>query len=389
MTYNVKKCRIKVSSTNVVGVIVMKYEDYIKNCKKYISQFDKFVPAEGDGRQQAFKVLIDRYKVAISRLEEAKGKVVDACSLGVIDAKKQDKNNKYPPGMNAHHIRIASLIGGGVLAAMAGYVGVSLGGWEMAAWAETLPWIAASVGAGFGLAVGTPIYIANRKHFDRDTVRNRPHRFRLTRALDREQRILERIEETELDLAHLAAQVHSNMDELLSGNFSMREKRTVTKPIKKLKFKGGIRFEDTGKTKTVEENGFKEEYDHLPRKVRNELDRAITDYNREYATLTMIGEDLNANLEEIRKLSRKKKTPTKKKTTPTEEQAREDVVTTEILTPDIITTRDGLIVLGENSYEVIDDRDDGTIVETPPVVEGAAPRPQLPPSSNNNNSGRK
>jgi hypothetical protein len=365
----------------------MKYEDYIKDCKKYIAQFDNFVPAEGDGRQQAFKVLIDRYKVALSRLEEAKGKVVDACSLGVIDAKKQDKNNRYPPGMNAHHLRIASIIGTGVLLSMAGYVGFALGGPNLAAWSSTLPWIAAGVGAGFGLSVAAPIYAVNRKKFDRDKVRNRPHRFRLTRAFDREQRILERIEDTELDLAHLAAQVHSNMDSLLSGDFTMRELRTEQKPIKKLKFKGGIRLEPTGKMKTVEINGFKEEYDHLPRKVRNELDRALTDYNREYATLTMIGQDLSANLQEIKKLSKKKKTTTKKATPKPTEQ---DNQPTETLVPDAIIRADGTIVLGTDSYEIIDTIE-APVEEDTQSLPGTAPVHQLPPgsNSNNNNTGRK
>ena len=72
------------------------------------------------------------------------------------------------------------------------------------------------------------------------------------------------------------------MDEILSGNFSLRETRTVTKPIKKLKFKGGIRFVDTGKTKTVEESGFKPEYDSLPRKIRNDLDLVINSWHNSW-----------------------------------------------------------------------------------------------------------
>ena len=385
MTYNVKKCRIKLSNTNVFGVISMKYEDFIKDCKKYIAQFDNFTPAEGDGLQQSFKVLIDRYKESLSRLEAAKGKVVDACSIGVVDAKKQDKNKRYPAGMSAHHLRIASIIGALVLTSMAGYVGVALGGWNMAAWSGTLPWVAAGVGAGFGLAVGTPIYVANRKRFDRDKVRNRPHRFRLTRALDREQRVLEKIEDREQDLAHLAVQVHTRMDEILSGNFSLRETRTVTKPIKKLKFKGGIRFVDTGKTKTVEESGFKPEYDSLPRKIRNDLDLVLTEYNREYANLTMIGQDLDSNLQEIKKLSRKKRAPRKKPTpAPSQETTRESNLEGQVY--DMITREDGMIVLGPGSYEIIDNTDE--IAETS-YIPAPGNQNQLPPGTNNNNNGRK
>lgn len=388
MTYNVKKCRIKLSSTNVVGVIVMKYEDYIKSCKKFIAKFDNFVPAEGDGRQQKFKGLIDRYKVALSRLEKAKDEVVDACSLGSIDAKKASKNKIYPPEINAHHIRIASVIGIGVLLSMAGYVGLSLGGPNLEAWSSTLPWITAGVGAGFGLSVGAPIYVVNRKKFDREKVENRTHRFRLTQALDREQKILRDVDNRETALNRL---VGLDMDELLSGHFSMMIKSVEERPERKLKFKKSIfflRYEKTGNTKQVDVRKFRDEYENLPRKVKNELDRVLTKYNDEFARLSEIQDLLIKNGQEIQKYSRKKKTTPKKTSTvkQTTEQIDINNEPTEILIPDLITRADGTIVLGDNHYEIIDNIEED-VVEDTHALNGSTPVPQLPPSNINSNNG--
>jgi hypothetical protein len=100
-----------------------------------------------------------------------------------------------------------------------------------------LPWLSAGIGSGFGLAAGVPIYVANRVKFSRENVRNRRHRNKLTRAIDREQTLLERVEAREQALAQLAVQVHTNMDKFLGGDFSMKEKVTERRVIKKEKWK--------------------------------------------------------------------------------------------------------------------------------------------------------
>lgn len=287
----------------------MKHEEFIKNCKKFIVQYDNFVPAENDGLQQSLKILIDRYKKSLENLETTKGKVIEVCSLGEIDARKKEKESKYPVEISKHHIRWARVIGAGVFASIAAYIGSTLGGPNMAIWDPSVTWISLGIGAVPGIGAAVSTYALNKKLFNRDKVRNKEHN-KLTKLLDREQRILERVEDKEQALAQLAVQIHTNMDTILSGEFSLKEKRTIKKVSRRVKLRGGIGLNSSEKNITVD--AYKEEYENLPKNIQKKLDTVITEYNKEYANLVSIGKDLNNVSTELRKLSKKKRTPIKK-----------------------------------------------------------------------------
>ena len=253
---------------------------FIDSRKKFIAQFDGLEPKNGE--QIHIKRLAEQYSENLTSLENAQAKVVSMFSLGEVNEKKMKKHEKYPAEINAYHTAFATILGGSILTTLYLGTGYLLGGANMEAWSSTLMIIGGAVGAIPAIPVGITSYIMNRKNFDRNTLdKKKLHFF--------EKRIMKRVKKKERAFSLLAAQVQTNLPEILSGEYSITTTRTVSKTKK------------DGRVVTREVEEYKDEYKHLPFFTRRKLNKVIKQVNSEYSTLTAIEKELQARVEEIKK----------------------------------------------------------------------------------------
>ena len=193
----------------------MKREKFIGDCKRIIKQFEGFTPEEGNLVHQSIQTLIEGYTTSLDKLEDAQKRIIDICSGNFVKKQKRIKES-YPKEIKNHHLRVAGIIGSAALLTIAGYLGISLGGTNLAVWPDSLLLISLGIGVPVGFAVATPIYAVNRKKFDRDNVKNRTHKLKLLKFLDIEQKILQKVETKEQSLADLILATNGKLDEMLS-----------------------------------------------------------------------------------------------------------------------------------------------------------------------------
>ena len=255
-------------------------EKFIKKEKEFIAQFDGLVPK--DGSQVHVKRLAEQYNENLDHLEASREQVIKLFSLSDFNEKKMKRNEKYPAAIAAYHTAYATVLGTAVLSTL--FLGSSfmLGGANMAAWSTPLKFIAGGVGLvpAVPLAIGS--FALHKKHFDRSTVDKKKLNFI-------EKRIMKRVKEKEYAFALLASQVESNMPLILSGEYTISEKKTVQRK----------RFFFFGKPVDREVTVFKDGYSALPRRTRKKLDKVITGVNKEYKDLLASKVELQKRVEQI------------------------------------------------------------------------------------------
>ena len=293
---------------------------FIDSRKAFIAQFDGLEPKNGE--QIHVKRLAEQYKDNLATLEGAQSKVISMFSLGEVNEKKMKKHEKYPAEINAYHTAFATILGGSILTTLYLGTGYLLGGANMEAWSSTLMIIGGTAGAIPAIPVGITSYIMNRKNFDRNTLdKKKLHFF--------EKMIMKRVKKKERAFSLLAAQVQTNLPEILSGDYSITETRTVTKTKK------------DGKVVTREVEEYKDEYKNLPFFTRRKLKKVIKQVNSEYATLTDIEKELKLRVEEIKRQKQAALEEAKKRaeqrTVESEviEEARDDMVEGQLTIDDI------------------------------------------------------
>ena len=255
-------------------------EKFIKKEKEFIAQFDGLVPK--DGSQVYVKKLAEQYNENLDHLEASREQVVKLFSLSDFNEKKMKRNEKYPPQIAAYHTAYATVLGTAVLSTLFLGTAFMLGGANMAAWSTPLKFIAGGVGLAPAVPLAIGSFALHKKHFDRNTVDKKKLNFM-------EKRIMKRVKEREYAFALLASQVESNMPLILSGEYSISDKKTVQRK----------RFFFFGKPVDRQITVFKDGYSALPRRTRKKLDKVIREVNKEYKDLLASKVELQKRVEQI------------------------------------------------------------------------------------------
>jgi hypothetical protein len=293
---------------------------FIDSRKAFIAQFDGLEPKNGE--QIHVKRLAEQYKDNLATLEGAQSKVISMFSLGEVNEKKMKKHEKYPAEIHAYHTAFATVLGGSIITTLYLGTGYLLGGANMEAWSSTLMIIGGTVGAIPAIPACITSYVMNKKNFDRDTLQGKKLHFF-------EKMIMKRVVKKERAFSLLAAQIQTNLPEILSGEYSITQTRTVTKTKK------------DGKVVTREIEEFKDEYKNLPFFTKRKLKKVIKKVNSEYSTLTDIEKELKLRVEEIKRQKQaaleeaKKRAEQRTVENEVVEEEREDMVEGQLTIDDI------------------------------------------------------